>query len=144
MTLVRIKPQLRNFDFENVIDRVFNGITNDVELNGSDFPKVDFFEDEKAVYLTAELPGMSKDEIKLVLEDGVLTLSGEMKNELDKDNDKNCLYSERFFGQFERKFRLSDEIDTGSVKAKFENGLLKVQIDKAKPGEPKERIIKVK
>jgi len=144
MTLVRIKPWLRNYDFDKAVDQFLNGISKDVELNKSGFPKVDLFEDEKAVYLTAELPGMSKNDINLVLEDGVLILSGEIKNDLYEDGDKNYLYSERFTGQFERKFRLSDEIDADGVKAKFENGLLKVQIDKVKPEEPKERIIKVK
>lgn len=144
MTLVRINPWLRNQDFENAVDQFINGISKNVELNKSDFPRVDLFEDEKAVYLNAELPGMNKDEINLVLENGVLTLSGEIKNDLNNDDNKNDVYSERFFGQFERKFKLSDEIDTDSVKARFENGLLKVKIDKIKPEEPKERIIKVK
>ena len=144
MTLVRVKPWIQNYDFDKAVDQFLNGISKDFVLNKSDFPKVDLFEDDEAVYLNAELPGMNKDEINLVLENGVLTLSGEIKNDLNNDEDKNHLYSERYFGQFERKFSLADEIDEDSVKAKFENGLLKVQIDKVKPEEPKERIIKVK
>ncbi len=142
MTLVRVRPWLRDSEFENAINNFFNDISTDTVFSA--YPKVDFYEDDKAYYFNAELPGVSKDDIKLVIEDGILTLSGEFKNGFDGKEDINYLQNERFFGKFERKFNLADNVDYDKVEAKFENGLLKVKINKIKPEQPKERIIKVK
>lgn len=126
------------------LERFFNSFSENVEPSLNSFPKVDVAEDSNSLILNAELPGVKKEDVKIVLEDGILTISGEKKNELVVDEDINIYRNERIFGKFERKFKLADDINPEEVTAKFENGLLKIRMAKLTPEEPKERIIEVK
>ena len=108
------------------------------------FPRVDVVDDEKSIKLIAELPGVKKEDAKVLLENGLLTISGEKKNELETGEEINVFRNERSFGKFERKFKLPEDINPDKITAKFENGLLKISIDKLIPEIPKERIIEVK
>ena len=137
---VIFKPLLRRNDSK----KLFSEFPNNFELSSYSFPKVDLMEDEKFITIIAELPGVNKDDVKIVLEDGVLTLSGEKKSDVKEDDKINFSRNEREFGKFERKFELVEDINPDEVKANFNNGLLKIMIDKLSPEEPKERIIEVK
>ncbi len=137
---VIFKPLLRRTDTK----KLFSEFPNNFELSFNSFPKVDLMEDEKFITLIAELPGVNKDDVKIVLEDGVLILSGEKKNDVNENDKINFSRNEREFGKFERKFELVEDINPDEVKAKFDNGLLKIMIAKLTPEEPKERIIEVK
>ncbi len=137
---VIFKPLLRRTDTK----KLFSEFPNNFELSFNSFPKVDLMEDEKFITLIAELPGVNKDDVKIVLEDGVLILSGEKKNDVNENDKINFSRNEREFGKFERKFELVEDINPDEVKAKFDNGLLKIMIAKLIPEEPKERIIEVK
>ena len=108
------------------------------------FPRVDVVDDEKSIKLIAELPGVKKEDVKILLEDGFLTVSGEKKNEFEGKEEINIIRNERLFGKFERKFELPEDINPDEIKAKFENGLLNISIAKLVPEKPKERIIEVK
>jgi len=137
---VIFKPLLRRTDTK----KLFSEFPNNFELSFNSFPKVDLMEDEKFITVIAELPGVNKDDVKIVLEDGVLILSGEKKNDVNENDKINFSRNEREFGKFERKFELVEDINPDEVKAKFDNGLLKIMIAKLTPEEPKERIIEVK
>lgn len=137
---VIFKPLLRRTDTK----KLFSEFPNNFELSFNSFPKVDLMEDEKFITLIAELPGVNKDDVKIVLEDDVLILSGEKKNDVNENDKINFSRNEREFGKFERKFELVEDINPDEVKAKFDNGLLKIMIAKLIPEEPKERIIEVK
>lgn len=137
---VIFKPLLRRTDTK----KLFSEFPNNFELSFNSFPKVDLMEDEKFITIIAELPGVNKDDVKIVLEDGVLILSGEKKNDVNENDKINFSRNEREFGKFERKFELVEDINPDEVKAKFDNGLLKIMIAKLTPEEPKERIIEVK
>ncbi|MCH7722642.1 MAG: Hsp20/alpha crystallin family protein [Bacteroidetes bacterium] len=140
MMQVIFKPLLRRNDSK----KLFSEFPNNFELSSYSFPKVDLMEDEKFITIIAELPGVNKDDVKIVLEDGVLTLSGEKKSDVKEDDKINFSRNEREFGKFERKFELVEDINPDEVKANFNNGLLKIMIAKLTPEEPKERIIEVK
>ena len=137
---VIFKPLLRRNDSK----KLFSEFPNNFELSSYSFPKVDLMEDEKFITIIAELPGVNKDDVKIVLEDGVLTLSGEKKNDVNENDKIDFTRNERMFGKFERKIELVEDINPDEVKAKFDNGLLKIMIAKLTPEEPKERIIEVK
>ncbi len=137
---VIFKPLLRRNDSK----KLFSEFPNNFELSSYSFPKVDLMEDEKFITIIAELPGVNKDDVKIILEDGVLTLSGEKKSDVKEDDKINFSRNEREFGKFERKFELVEDINPDEVKANFNNGLLKIMIAKLTPEEPKERIIEVK
>ena len=129
---------------EKGFDKIFNEFTKNVEFPFKRFPRVDVIDDDKTIRLIAELPGVKKEDMKILLENGFLTLSGEKKNEFQANEENNVFRNERLFGKFERKFELPKDINPDEIKAKFENGLLKISIAKLIPEKPKERIIEVK
>ena len=115
------------------VDRLFEDFTRGFgmpALSGErsmGWPSVDVKEDEKRFCIEAELPGMEEKDVEVLLTDNVLTLRGEKRIEQD---DAKHHYSERYFGQFERRIPLGTEVDAESVKAHFKNGVLKVEIPK--------------
>jgi HSP20 family protein len=135
---------LKPFIAEKGFDKFFNEFPNNVEFPFKRFPRVDVIDDEKSIRLIAELPGVKKEDVKILLENGFLTVSGEKKNEIEEKKDINLFRSERLFGSFERKFELPEDINLDEITAKFENGLLIISINKLVPEKPKERIIEVK
>lgn len=140
MTNVILKPFIRERGF----DKFFNEFSKNVDFPVNRFPRVDVVDDEKSINLIAELPGVKKEDVKILLEDGFLTVSGEKKNEFEGKEEINIIRNERLFGKFERKFELPEDINPDEIKAKFENGVLNISIDKLVPEKPKERIIEVK
>jgi HSP20 family protein len=140
MNNVIFKPFIRERGF----DKFFNEFTKNVEFPVNRFPRVDVVDDEKSIKLIAELPGVKKEDVKILLEDGYLTVSGEKKNDFEGKEEINIIRNERLFGKFERKFELPEDINPDEIKAKFENGLLNISIAKLAPEKPKERLIEVK
>ncbi len=134
----------RPFIRERGFDKFINEFTKNVEFPVNRFPRVDVVDDEKSIKLIAELPGVKKEDVKILLEDGFLTVSGEKKAESEGKEEINIIRNERLFGKFERKFELPEDINPDEIKAKFENGLLNISIAKLIPEKPKERIIEVK
>eukprot|EP01066_Platyproteum_vivax_P020072 Platyproteum_vivax@DN7863_c0_g1_i1.p1 len=92
-------------------------------------PKVDINETAKLVCIVAELPGLQKQDIELSLKDNVLTLTGEKKVE-EKKEGENAVRSERFYGKFTRSFQLPEECQE-TIDAKFEDGVLKIEVPKS-------------
>jgi len=105
-------------------------------------PKIDILEDDTKVYLSAEIPGIAKEDIKLSVNDqGVLVIKGEKKKEFkgnDKEGEISLIRAERIYGEFTRSFSLPDNVNTESIKANFNNGVLCISIDKKEPEKPKE------
>ena len=107
-------------------------------------PRVDIIEDEKNIYFEAELAGVSKDDVKVSVNDeNILSIKGEKKFER-KDVVKLCCRSERAFGTFSRSFQLPDNVDSEKVEAKYENGILYLTLPKIEPVKPKEQSIEIK
>ncbi|MCH7962632.1 MAG: Hsp20/alpha crystallin family protein [Bacteroidetes bacterium] len=140
MTKVIFRPLIEERGF----DKFFNEISNNVEIPFKRFLRIDVVDAEKSIEFIAELPGVKKEDVKILLEDGVLTVSGEKKNEFKGNEKINIFRNERLFGRFERKFELPEDINLDEITAKFENGLLKISIAKLVTEKPKERIIEVK
>ncbi len=109
---------------------------------GAMTPAVDIVEDDKAITLTAELPGMKEDDIEIVLRDDVLTVKGEKKSET-REEEENYYLTERHYGAFERTFRLPDTAIADKIKAAYEDGLLRVVIPKRPEARKIEKKIKV-
>ncbi len=105
-------------------------------------PSIDIAENDNAITLTAELPGINEQDVDLSIQNGVLTLKGEKKME-KKDDKDNYHVVERRYGSFQRSMRLPATVDEAAVSAKFENGVLTVTLPK-KPGTaPVERKIAI-
>ena len=105
-------------------------------------PTVDIVEDEKEYLIKAELPEVKKEDVKLTVENGVLTLSGERKFEKEENN-KKYHRIERAYGSFVRSFSLPDDADDGKVTAESKDGLLTVRLAKNEKARPKTIEVKV-
>ncbi len=105
-------------------------------------PLVDIVEDEKQYLIKVELPEIKKEDLKVSVENGVLTVSGERKFEKEEKN-RRYHRIERAYGSFQRSFSLPDDADPGSVKAQFRDGVLRVEVAKQEKALPKAIDIKV-
>jgi HSP20 family protein len=91
------------------------------------WPSIEASENDKEVRVTAELPGLEEKDVEVQLSDGVLTIKGEKRTETE-DNDR--LFSERFYGRFERRIPV-DDVDEDKVNASFRNGVLVVTLPRS-------------
>jgi HSP20 family protein len=134
-------------DVRNEFDRLFDSFFNpsyEEETALSAFnPAVDIVEEDQAYQVHVELPGLTKDDIKLNIKDNYLSISGEKKRE-SKVEEKNYQRTERIFGSFQRNFRLSDSVDVDKIEAEFKDGVLNVVIPKKKESLAKQIEVKVK
>lgn len=99
-------------------------------------PASDISETEELFRLSLDLPGLSKKDITINLEDNVLTVSGTRERE-EKAENTQYFRMERVWGSFERRFRLPKAVDANGIKAKFQNGVLNIEIPKAKEALPR-------
>jgi HSP20 family protein len=105
-------------------------------------PAVDIEEDEKHYLVTMDLPGLDKKEVDIKLNGDVLTVSGEKKNEV-KEEGKNYHRLERFYGKFQRSFRLNNDVNREQIEATFKNGVLRLSLPKTEKAQPKQIEVKV-
>jgi len=91
--------------------------------------KTDIREDENSYLLEVDLPGYSKDDIKIDITDGYLTINAKVEKE-DKEDNKNYVRRERFTGEVSRSFYVGDDIKEEEVKASFKNGILTLEVPK--------------
>jgi HSP20 family protein len=102
-------------------------------------PRVDVVEGDKEVTVSAELPGMDEKEIDVSLSRGVLTISGE-KREEKEDKGKNYYRMERSYGSFQRSIPLPGEVDEEKAKATFNKGVLTITLPKTAKAQAHKRI----
>lgn len=105
-------------------------------------PLVDIVEDDKEYLIKAELPEVDKNDVKVTLERGVLTISGERKAEKEEKG-KKYHRIERSYGSFVRRFALPDDADANHVSADFKNGVLHVRVQKAEEAKPRQIDVKI-
>ncbi|MCR5232605.1 MAG: Hsp20/alpha crystallin family protein [Lachnospiraceae bacterium] len=93
--------------------------------------KTDIKENEKGYDLAIELPGYKKDDMKLELKDGYLTISAEINQDNDeKDEAGNYIRRERYYGKSSRSFYVGEALTEEDIKAKYEDGILKINVPK--------------
>lgn len=126
---------------DSVFDDFFNG--SSLSLKNMDFaPKVDVTEDEKAIHVKAELPGIDEKNVNVEIKENTLTISGEKKEEKETKEEKSHRI-ERSYGSFSRSFTLPKGIETDNIKATYKNGVLKINIPKGKELESKKVKVEV-
>ena len=112
-------------------------------LHGDPLPqsiKVDVKESDGAYTVHAELPGVAKEDIQVMVEGNVVTLSAEVKQQDSQTADEKTLRSERYFGSVARSFQLPADIDNSQAKAKFDNGVLSLTLPKRQGGSSGQRL----
>ncbi len=130
-------------ELDRVFDTVLFGPGNDVRSMATWSPVVDVREDEDGIQVISELPGLSKDDVTVTVENGVLSIAGEKKQETEK-GEKGGEYHlvERQYGRFERSFTLPRSVDAGKVKASFKEGVLSIELPKTAKAKPRQIEIK--
>lgn len=93
-------------------------------------PSVDIVELENAYKLQAEIPGMDKKDIKIDVDKGVLTVSGERTAEKKEEKKGTYQYFERQYGSFTRSFKLPEHVNASKIKATYKDGVLELEIPK--------------
>ena len=142
--MIRRPADLRRLN--QVLDAAFTGwpfATDAGDLVTSAWvPPTDVFEDANGLKIVAELPGLTREDVKLTVENLTLTIRGEKKQVAEEQTTKVHRY-ERSYGAFERSFALPNTVDVERVIAKFEHGVLTVTLPKAEKAKPREIAVKV-
>ena len=141
MTLIRTKPEMR---FQGLLDDLFSPEfqrlnRSGLKTAGLSLPKVNIKEGEDGYLLELAVPGMAKEDFKIKLDQDVLTISSEKKEEASKDS-KQYTRQEFFYQSFERRFNLPEDVNSEKITANYVNGVLSIEIPKreeAKPQPPK-------
>ena len=138
-------PMLRNnnslMDFRREMDRLFDdfwsvpSLLDSRELSTMWAPVADVEEEGDHYLLTLEVPGMSRDDLKIEFTDGQITISGERKHEETKNKGR---YTERRYGKFYRSFAFPTGVDADKVEAQYKDGVLRVYVPKAESAKPRQ------
>ncbi len=136
-------PGFGLFGLHREIDRLFNEFAQGVGSDGAKniVPSIEISETDKAIEISAEMPGLERKDVEITIEDDTLTIRGEKKIE-ENQKDKNVQHSERAYGVFLRVLQLPPGIDLSNVQATMSNGVLKITIPK--PAKPEPKKIEVK
>jgi HSP20 family protein len=129
----------------SVLDEAFGNWSfqpeNGSAITSSWTPAVDVVEDKDTVKIVAELPGVKSEDVKLSVENQVLTIRGEKKQESEEKTERVHRY-ERSYGIFERAFALPASVDPDKIEARHQDGILTVIVPKAEKARPREIVVK--
>jgi HSP20 family protein len=143
-SLIRFQPAVTTLSdlFEEALSGNFFSRWNR-EVDERCYPNVDIVEGKDDYRIKADMPGLDKKDIKVEVENGVLTISGEKKEE-NMERDKNHYYHlERSYGTFSRSFKLPENVSGEQVDAKYVSGVLELTLKKAEVAKPKAIEVKV-
>jgi len=107
------------------------------------YPLMNVYDSRDTIIVTAELPGITRDQVKITVADGVLTLAGETKP-LAKAKGMTVVRQERSEGEFEKAFRIPTKVKQDAIAASFANGILTITLPKAEEAKPKTIAIEAK
>ncbi|MCX7994513.1 MAG: Hsp20/alpha crystallin family protein [candidate division WOR-3 bacterium] len=128
------------------MDRLFNtffGRSVSEELEGVWVPVIDIEEDNENFIVSAELPGLKKEDVKISVRGNLLTISGERKHEAETKN-KTYHRVERMYGKFSRTITLPSDVDVNKIKAIYKDGVLHITLPKPETMKPKEIEVEIK
>lgn len=136
-------PRDRFFDIDRIFDEFW---APSRESRQSTFfsPSVDIKEKDDHYEITAELPGVKKEDLHVTLNEGVLTIEAEARQEEKEEKEGRIIRQERRFGKFLRSFNLGDNVREEDIAAEFNDGILTLRAPKSEPKVPAQRRIEVK
>lgn len=153
MSIVRWNPSRELLNMEREFNKLFNifgrkfGVSDpdvkDEYENAVWMPLTDIKEEKDNYFVMLDLPGVSKDDVKVSYADGQLSISGERKQE--RENKESKFHRvERVYGRYYRSFTLPQKVKADKIEAEFKDGQLTVIVPKAEEAKPKELEIKIK
>jgi HSP20 family protein len=140
MPITRWDPFREVVALQNRLNSVFGNLNTESEsplTTASFVPAVDVYEDDKKIVLKLEVPGIEEKDLDIRVENHTLTVKGERKFEKE-EKEENFHRIERRYGSFYRAFTLPSTVDTENVDAKYENGVLKLELKKKPEAQPKQ------
>jgi HSP20 family protein len=144
-SLISTDPFRELFEIQRDINRLFEGsIGNSSQQTALSTwtPVVDIFEDPESFLIKAELPEVSRDDVKVNLDNNTLSISGERRIEFE-DKRENYHRVERAYGQFYRSFTLPPNVNSEAISAEFKDGILRLRLPKKEEAKPKQIQVKV-
>ena len=123
--------ELRRMQTE--MSRLFSGFST---ATARDFPPINILLGENSVAVTAELPGVTRDDVTISLQEDVLTLEGKRESKVQEAN-VNWQHRERAYGTFSRAVQLPYRVDPDKVQARFNNGVLEIELQRLEADRPK-------
>ena len=148
MSIVRWDPFRELEEMNDRLNRVFGRASlahakdKDAMVAFDWAPSVDISENNEEFVIKAELPGVNKDDVKVAVEEGIVRIQGERKQEKE-EKDKKFHRVERSYGSFLRTFSLPTNIDEAKIQAQFKDGVLNVRLPKSASAKPKAIEVKV-
>ena len=139
MALIKWEPMR---EFEDLVDRYSRAMGwsasrgQETMTKGDWLPRVDISETEGEFVIKAEIPEVRKENVKVGVDNGILTIQGERRQETDEKKEKYHRI-ERSYGSFVRSFTLPDNVDETAIKAVFKDGMLNLSIPKSEAAKPK-------
>ena len=131
--------------FDQIVETSFPDVVKSVGVKpfqGTAYPKINVYEWDTKVGVVAEIPGLSKKDLSVEVTDGVLTISGDKQRAFDV-GDAKVIRRELKQSSFKRQFELGEELDGENISAKFEDGILSIEIPKVEPEQPKTNKVKI-
>ena len=142
MTLVKVN----NRPFGNLFSDFLNEFPVSARSFGQElfaFPQTNIHETPEAFHLELSVPGRSKEDFKVQVEQGLLTISYEKKEEAAQPDDYKTVRREFEYKSFKRSFSVDDKIDVDGIQAKYENGILKLLLPKKEESKPSSKQINI-
>ncbi len=125
-------------DLARTIDGLFESVLGTVPGRfGREYPALEVVETKDATVVSAEIPGLSKEDVKISLHNGVLTISGKRKPATASEDPKT-LRKETWRGEFSRSVELSHEVKADQLRAELSNGILTITLPKAEQARPRQ------
>lgn len=124
-------------------DAFFNDFFRQRRGSGDQMPAIDVQEDSDCYHIKADLPGVDKDDIKVTLENGVLSVTAETHNEDSEEKEGRVIRRERHIGRYRRSMSVGRDIEADSIKASFENGVLALDLPKLETRLPESTRIRI-
>ncbi len=138
MAITRWDPFRELMTMQDRMNRMFQDYSRGEEAIGTAFvPPVDVYEDQNGITLKLEVPGIDEKDLDVRVENNVLSVHGERKFEKE-EKEENFQRIERRYGSFTRSFTLPNTVDTESVQANYDKGVLKVHLAKRAEAKPKQ------
>lgn len=130
------------------LDNFFDQFASPARLGGGGkegffSPRIDVSETRDSYQISAEIPGVKKEDINITLEDGVLTLEAEVHREEKEEKEGRVIRSERRYGKYMRSFNLGSDVSESEIDASFKDGVLTLKAPKREPSQPQRQRIEI-
>lgn len=136
-------PRERLFDIDHPFSEFFRGFPAMKPADDFFTPRVEVRDNDSQYVISAELPGVDKDDLNVTLEDGTLIIEGSTENESREEKEGKVVRSERRYGKYSRSFFVGEGVTEADIKGSFKDGVLKLVVPKKEAPAPEKKRIDI-